>query len=83
MPERDSGGIIQNVVSGVHMTGVSVQPEGDELNLRDNVRRIALGSDHGGFEKKEKLKAFLKPLGFHVTDVGTDSRESCPCSARP
>ena len=55
MPDRDSSGIIQNVVSGIHMTGASAQPEGDELNLKDNVRRVAVGSDHGGFEKKEKV----------------------------
>jgi ribose 5-phosphate isomerase B len=74
--DRNSSGIITNVVSGIHMTGVSARPEGEELNLTDNVRRVAVGSDHGGFEKKEKLKVFLKTLGYHVTDVGTDSEES-------
>jgi ribose 5-phosphate isomerase B len=76
MPDRDSSGIIQNVVSGIHMTGASVRPEADALNLKDNVRRVAVGSDHGGFEKKEKLKAFLETLGYHVTDVGTSGKES-------
>jgi ribose 5-phosphate isomerase B len=74
--DKDSSGIIKNVVSSIHMTGASARPEGEELNLMDNVRRVAVGSDHGGFEKKEKLKAFLKTLGYHVTDVGTDSSES-------
>ncbi len=38
--------------------------------------RIAIGSDHGGFDLKEKLEAFLRGLGYDVTDVGTDSLES-------
>jgi ribose 5-phosphate isomerase B len=31
---------------------------------------IALGSDHGGFALKEKLKPVFKELGLHVYDVG-------------
>ncbi len=38
--------------------------------------RIALGSDHGGFALKEKVKAFLLGLGHEVVDAGTDSQES-------
>ncbi len=38
--------------------------------------RMAIGSDHGGYELKEKLRNHL--AGKHkVTDVGTDSNESC------
>jgi len=47
-----------------------------ELNARDNVRRVALGSDHGGYEAKETLKLALRNLGYHITDVGTTGRES-------
>jgi ribose 5-phosphate isomerase B len=32
--------------------------------------RIALASDHGGFEMKEDLKAYLKELGHTVVDLG-------------
>lgn len=32
--------------------------------------RIALGSDHGGFEQKEKLKSWLEEEGFFVEDFG-------------
>jgi RpiB/LacA/LacB family sugar-phosphate isomerase len=35
--------------------------------------RIVLGSDHGGFEMKQKLDAWLRTNGFEVLDVGTDS----------
>ncbi len=32
--------------------------------------RIAIGADHGGFELKEELTAFLKKQGHTVLDVG-------------
>lgn len=38
--------------------------------------RIAVGSDHGGYELKDQLAAWLKSLGHNVTDVGTNSREA-------
>ena len=40
------------------------------------VRRVALGSDHGGFEAKEFLKKYLQTLGYTVVDVGTHSKDS-------
>jgi ribose 5-phosphate isomerase B len=33
--------------------------------------RVAIGSDHAGFELKGTLTAFLRELGHEVTDVGT------------
>lgn len=43
--------------------------------------RIAIGSDHGGFELKEELKKFLKTEEYEVADFGTNSSESVdyPC----
>lgn len=38
--------------------------------------RIHIGSDHAGFEVKERLKAHLVDEGHDVTDVGADSEES-------
>lgn len=32
--------------------------------------KVVIGSDHGGFELKEVLKAHLKTKGFDITDVG-------------
>lgn len=37
--------------------------------------RIAIGSDHAGFDLKEDLRAFLADAGHEVTDMGTDSSE--------
>ena len=39
--------------------------------------RIALGSDHAGYELKQKLKPFLQRLGHAVEDCGTNSTASC------
>ena len=39
--------------------------------------KIALGSDHAGFPRKEEVKVFLMAEGHEVTDFGTDSNESC------
>jgi ribose 5-phosphate isomerase B len=38
---------------------------------------IALGSDHGGFELKERIVEFLKKEGYEISDFGTHSKESC------
>lgn len=38
--------------------------------------RLVIGSDHGGFEAKEKLKGFLQKLGHEVTDFGCHSLEA-------
>jgi ribose 5-phosphate isomerase B len=35
--------------------------------------RIAIGSDHAGFEYKERLKESLHQLGHELTDFGTHS----------
>lgn len=35
--------------------------------------RIAIGSDHGGFELKEYIKTYLAKKNIEVVDFGTDS----------
>ena len=39
--------------------------------------KIAIASDHGGFELKESLKKYLVDNGYDIKDVGTYSKESC------
>jgi len=39
----------------------------------ERVRKVAIGSDHGGFEMKAELKIFLKELGYEILDLGTMS----------
>lgn len=38
--------------------------------------KIAIASDHAGFELKEKIKKYLEELGYKYKDFGTDSNES-------
>ena len=40
-------------------------------------KRIIMGSDHAGYNLKLKVKAHLESRGFEVTDVGTNTPESC------
>jgi len=37
--------------------------------------RIALGSDHGGFELKERIRRLLDGMGYSVEDVGCHSTD--------
>jgi ribose 5-phosphate isomerase B len=39
--------------------------------------RVALGSDHAGFELKQHLADVLRSGGHDVLDLGTNSTESC------
>jgi len=42
-----------------------------------NMQKILIGSDHGGFRLKGKIKAYLEKTGYKVRDVGTYSEDSC------
>ena len=39
--------------------------------------KIALGSDHGGFQLKETIKEWLLENSFEVVDKGTNDEQSC------
>ena len=41
------------------------------------MKKIAMASDHAGFELKENLKQYLAEKGYDILDFGTDSEESC------
>ncbi len=47
--------------------------------------KIAMGSDHRGYNAKEKIKAMLTSRGHEVLDFGTNTQNSCdyPDSAYP
>jgi len=44
---------------------------------RDKTMMLAIGSDHGGFDLKETIKAYLMEKGYEVVDKGTYSKDSC------
>ena len=39
--------------------------------------KLYIGSDHGGYNLKKKIKEVFTPMGYEFEDVGTDSTESC------
>lgn len=39
------------------------------------ISKIAIGSDHAGYELKEKLKSWLTDLGYIINDYGTFSTD--------
>ena len=47
--------------------------------------KIAMASDHGAYELKERLKLLLTEQGHEIVDCGTNSAESCdyPDYGRP
>ena len=50
-------------------SGVVEAPGGEKVSARV----VAIGADHGGFELKEQLKAYLRDWGYNFLDLGTDS----------
>ena len=49
------------------------------------IKKIIIGSDHGGYELKLPVIKHLQEMGIEVIDVGCDSAESCdyPLFAKP
>ena len=45
------------------------------MSLKDNVRSVALGCDHGAVSQKEMLKRYLQTAGYRVVDVGCAGSE--------
>ncbi|RLW69385.1 MAG: ribose-5-phosphate isomerase [spirochete symbiont of Stewartia floridana] len=46
-----------------------------EINLKDNVRRVAIGSDHGALDEKNAIIPYLETLGYVVKDLGCHGPE--------
>ena len=63
--------------------GVEVEAEPPTFGLlvdwpgppQGSAMRVAIGSDHAGFQLKEHFKGMLKDGGHEVIDLGTDSEE--------
>jgi len=49
----------------------------DYMEKQTDIRRVAIGSDHGGWELKEHLKKILKEQGVHFEDFGPSTPERC------
>lgn len=56
--------------------GAAANASGASSGDKVSARVVALGADHGGFDLKEQLKAYLGEWGYSPLDLGTSSREA-------
>lgn len=75
--ESDIRTIVQKVMQTLPAApAASVSSPKTTAEPADANRTIAIGSDHGGYEMKTMLLAFLSELGYQTIDCGTSSKES-------
>jgi ribose 5-phosphate isomerase B len=73
--EAERRGITFRVASAADkQTSSSEASEGN--SPEKSARVVAIGADHGGFDLKQQLKAYLRDWGYQVLDLGTDSAEA-------
>ena len=70
--EAQRRGITFRTVSAADRAG-SGGESGASAGIPESPRAVAIGADHGGFELKEQLKAYLRDWGYKTLDLGTDS----------
>jgi RpiB/LacA/LacB family sugar-phosphate isomerase len=69
--EEDVRSMVRGIVDG--LSGAEEPTDITPHVSQDEVRRVAIGGDHGGFALKERLAFKLSEQGFDVVDCGTDS----------
>ncbi len=47
-----------------------------QSQIANKIGKIAIGSDHGGYQLKEKIKSYLHTVGYMYEDFGTHSTAS-------
>lgn len=77
--ESDIKNIVQKVMQSLSNSDgssyASSAPQTSSVS-DSTVKIVAIGSDHGGFEMKKMLLAYLAELGYQPMDCGTNSNES-------
>jgi ribose 5-phosphate isomerase B len=68
--------IIEHSIATAPKLAYSDPAAGAQNPVPSGGRAIAIGADHGGYELKLALKAYVGDLGYEVTDCGTDSQAS-------
>lgn len=70
--------IVDQVVSRLMHTSAPASAPASELKIISGSQKrvVAIGADHGGFEMKQMLSAFLSEKGYQVDDCGTYSADS-------
>lgn len=82
MNDGDVRALVRRVVQEVVGDGAGsastpvVAPSGEFTPADWPPRRVAVGADHGGYERKEQLKSWLQAAGYEVVDCGTQSAGS-------
>ncbi len=57
--------------------GLAGQRDRATVRTRRKIMKIALASDHAGYDYKQHFDGHLRDLGHTVVDFGTDSTEPC------
>ena len=61
----------------VKMHGLTIiREEADYIPAQDKVKRVVIGSDHGGFELKQSLIKQLETAGYTVIDIGPNNADT-------
>ena len=68
--------ILRKVKTGIPERAAPV-PSPEAKSLPAEGKKVAFGSDHGGFQLKQMLLKHAETLGYSVLDLGTFSEESC------
>jgi ribose 5-phosphate isomerase B len=75
--------IVQRVVGRIMQQGATSPPASTTMPSEPQVaqsqpgnKTVAIGADHGGFNLKQTLGAYLKEKGYPVIDCGTHSTDS-------
>ena len=80
MAETRMGRIVQAALRPTAPAGrgaANETPLTEATEKKGTVKRVAIGSDHGGFRLKDFLSRRLAAAGYFVTDAGTFSEEAC------
>ncbi len=74
--ERIVQGVVEKVLSGQPPAAPGIVPDTTSrnvpVNLKDDVKRVAIGSDSKGLAAKNAILPYLESCGYVVTDVGGD-----------
>jgi ribose 5-phosphate isomerase B len=75
--ETDIRNIVQKVMAQTSTPGqTAVAQPADQPCASGKKRTIAVGSDHGGYDLKTIVIAYLQEMGHTVIDCGTNSKEA-------
>jgi ribose 5-phosphate isomerase B len=72
---KDFISIILSLILGPSRQSLPHRRFENNFTANNNMKKIALGSDHAGFRLKEHVKHYLVSNNYEVLDFGTDSED--------